>query len=389
MIIHKEKRPEISPPPPQQLNKRNAVLDGIRGIAALIVAVPAHYYFYLPNSPFTSSISVFLAVWGRTMVEIFFMLSGFIFFNKYGAKISSRSISKKDFFILRFSRLYPLHWLTLLVVAIVQLVRKYVTGSGFFEYYYIKNIFLFLQNILCVQNGWLQTSSSFNGPAWSISIEIMMYIIFYALFYYVGSGKKRLYICLFLIYLGVMMHTSGWEKPLFNVSTGRGLICFFTGVLIGEILSREKNIKRERQLISASVLTVILSLALIFILFKYNDKSGIYYMYGYLVCMLALFPALFILSLRLRILSKALSLKPLLYLGEISYSMYLTHFPIVLIITTLDKIFNLKIDYSSYMIFFAYTAAVIIISHIVHFYFEKPLQNYIRRESGIRVVFKI
>jgi peptidoglycan/LPS O-acetylase OafA/YrhL len=358
-------------------------LDGIRGIAAFIVAVPAHYYYYLPNSPFTNEILIFLAVWGRTMVEIFFMLSGFIFFNKYGKKISSHSISKRDFFILRFSRLYPLHWLTLLIVVTVQLIRKYLIGSGFFEYYYKKNLFLFLQNILCVQNGWLQTTSSFNEPAWSISIEIMMYIVFYALFYYAGNGKKRFPLCLFLIYLGVMMYASGWDRPFFNESTGRGLICFFIGILIGEMLSHEKNTKREKFLTRVSAITVILSLTLLFLLFKYNDKSGIYYVYGYLVCMLALFPALFILALRLRIISALLSLKPLLYLGAISYSIYLTHFPIVLIMATVDKIFSLNTDYSSYLIFFSYAVAVIIISHIVHFYFEKPLQNYIRRKSGL------
>jgi peptidoglycan/LPS O-acetylase OafA/YrhL len=306
------------------------------------------------------------------------MLSGFIFFNKYGKKISSRLISKRDFFMLRFSRLYPLHWLTLLIIAAGILAAKCLSVSVF-AVHGNNNLFSFLQNLLCAQNGWLQTNSSFNGPAWSVSIEIMMYIVFYALFYYAGNGKKRFTLCLFLIYLGVMMYSSGWEGPLFNTQTGRGLICFFIGVLIGDILSRPKSIKREKQLLRASIFTAIS--ALIFLLSK--DKNGVYGMYRYLVSVLALFPALFILSLRLQILSGFLSLKPLLYLGAISYSMYLTHFPIALTIMMAGKIFGLKIDYSNGITFFSYIAAVVIISHVSHFYFEKPLQNYIRRKSGL------
>jgi peptidoglycan/LPS O-acetylase OafA/YrhL len=355
-------------------------LDGIRGIAAFIVAVPLHYHSffeYFANARLNNRILLSVAGWGGMMVEVFFMLSGFIFFNKYGEKISSRAISKKVFFILRFSRLYPLHWLTLFIIAAGILAAKCLSVSAF-AVHGNNNLFSFLQNLLCVQNGWLQTISTFNGPAWSVSIEIMMYIVFYALFYHAGSGRKRFTLCLFLIYLGVMMYASGWEGPLFSTQTGRGLVCFFIGVLIGDILSRPKSIKREKLLVSVSVFTAILSSVLIFWLSK--DKSGIY---RYFVYVLALFPALFILSLRLRILSALLSLKPLLYLGAISYSMYLMHFPIALTIIMAGKLFGLKIDYSSGITFFSYITVVVIISHISHFYFEKPLQSYIRRKSGL------
>jgi peptidoglycan/LPS O-acetylase OafA/YrhL len=95
------------------------------------------------------------------------------------------------------------------------------------------------------------------------------------------------------------------------------------------------------------------------------------------------FPALLILSLRLPPVPRILSLKPFSYLGEISYSIYLLHFPAALAITTIDEIFSLGINYSSAAFFFTYFAAVIIISHITHYYFEKPMQNYIRKKSGL------
>ncbi|MDR2795176.1 MAG: acyltransferase [Spirochaetaceae bacterium] len=375
---------KITPPPPSHVQEakhtderkqRYEALGGLRGTAAVIVAFIWHYQHFKPESFPFSGILYLPYAYGWVMVELFFMLSGFIFFNKYGKEISEHSLSKRDFFILRFSRLYPLHWLTLFIVITVKFVLKRYTGSAFFVYHN-NNIFFFLQNILCIQNGWLQTDFSFNGPAWSISVEIMMYIVFYTLFYHVRNGKTSLIACLFLIYTGLMMYTSGWNKPVFNDQIGVGLMCFFIGCVTGKLLNYCKtNIKLERLIICASIF-VILALSVIVMVYRHE----------YLIFMgiFLFFPAALIVSLRIRIISSILSLKPLLYLGEISYSIYLMHFPIQLIIITIAIIFDLKINYSSGIFFFIFILTVITASHIVHYCFEKPVQNFIRNRLMIK-----
>jgi peptidoglycan/LPS O-acetylase OafA/YrhL len=50
---------------------------------------------------------------GGLGVQIFWGISGFIFFWKYAKVIEQKALNAKHFFVLRFSRLYPLHLLTL------------------------------------------------------------------------------------------------------------------------------------------------------------------------------------------------------------------------------------------------------------------------------------
>lgn len=92
--------------------RRLTCLNGLRGLACSCVAFFWHYQHFTPNHfPFS-----YLAYWpyhyGWIAVEFFFLLSGFIFFYKYSNLISNNAISFKKFFILRFSRLYPLHFVT-------------------------------------------------------------------------------------------------------------------------------------------------------------------------------------------------------------------------------------------------------------------------------------
>src|SRR5687768_15414622 len=51
--------------------------------------------------------------YGLYGVQLFWWIIGYIFFWKYGAAIRSRAVAARDFFWLRFSRLYPLHLATL------------------------------------------------------------------------------------------------------------------------------------------------------------------------------------------------------------------------------------------------------------------------------------
>ena len=59
---------------------------------------------------------------GYFAVQMFWMISGYIFFWKYSSAIAKNEISFKKFAIWRFSRLYPLHFVTLTLVAIMQCI---------------------------------------------------------------------------------------------------------------------------------------------------------------------------------------------------------------------------------------------------------------------------
>jgi peptidoglycan/LPS O-acetylase OafA/YrhL len=110
-------------------------------------------------------------------VWIFWCISGFIFFWKYRDAIADRSVGGWKFFALRFSRLYPLHIATLLLVALVQ--PLYFNLNGYFFVYQDNDLTHFLLQLLMASNWGFQDALSFDGPIWSISVEVLVYFFFF------------------------------------------------------------------------------------------------------------------------------------------------------------------------------------------------------------------
>jgi peptidoglycan/LPS O-acetylase OafA/YrhL len=163
-------------------------LDAARGIAALSVVVwHWQHFFYastgrLPNNFITSSqpfyhlLTPFYKV-GFIAVDFFFCLSGFVFFWLYQYIISRGELTCGSFFLLRFSRLYPLQLATLLFVACGQYFFHLRTATYFI---YPCDFYHFIMNLFFVQNWWTSVVS-FNGPSWSVSSEVLLYCIFFGL----------------------------------------------------------------------------------------------------------------------------------------------------------------------------------------------------------------
>jgi peptidoglycan/LPS O-acetylase OafA/YrhL len=116
---------------------------------------------------------------GPYAVRIFWCISGFIFFWKYRDAVASRLLDGWKFFVLRFSRLYPLHVVTLLLVAALQ--PLYFQITGYFFVYQNNDAFHFLLQLLMASNATTQEALSFNGPIWSISVEVLVYFFFFVM----------------------------------------------------------------------------------------------------------------------------------------------------------------------------------------------------------------
>jgi peptidoglycan/LPS O-acetylase OafA/YrhL len=354
--------------------KRIKALDGIRGIAAVIVAFFWHYKsFFETDKPFYT-LGYWAYNYGWITVDLFFVLSGFVFCSVYGDSIKENKIGIKNFALLRFSRLYPLHFLTLCVVAAFKYFQKVFDGGMYMWNGYRYSISDFLINIPMSQNGWFTTRYSFNAPSWSVSVEIMMYLLFFYIFHYSKDTKKHIVNSLAMIYFGTVICISGWDTAFFNGQTGRGLTGFFIGIITAEIrryCGKNKRYKNTLLLVcgfgavAATVIPAIVGYS------KIPDWT--------LITTFALFPSLIIMALDFKIFSRILSIKPLLCLGELSYSIYLWHYPVVLIVRNIDRYLNLSLDYSGKAFYIGYFILVIGISYISHHYFELPVQNKIRK----------
>jgi len=169
-------------------SSRLYTLDALRGVAALAVVVYhwPHFFVirYALNETFQRAqplYSVFSVVYehGALAVDLFFSLSGFIFFWLYARTIGEQRISARDFFVLRFSRLYPLHLCALLLVLLGQCA--YATAHQYFFVYRYNDFWHFILNLFFISSiGW-ERGHSFNGPVWSVSVEVFLYVVFFAL----------------------------------------------------------------------------------------------------------------------------------------------------------------------------------------------------------------
>src|SRR5260221_11156995 len=139
--------PAISPqiklgdlPDPKGLIKKLNGLELLMFVSALAVVIWHYQHFYFQRGQAigfrTAQQSFFFALkpfylYGNNGVEVFWCISGFIFFWKYAEQIRNREISAAKFAWLRFTRLYPLHLATLLIVVPLTAAYKAQTGTYF------------------------------------------------------------------------------------------------------------------------------------------------------------------------------------------------------------------------------------------------------------------
>jgi peptidoglycan/LPS O-acetylase OafA/YrhL len=323
----------------QQREERFGYLDSIRGIAAIIVLF-SHCWLMLPHAVRDVYISVrnaHLSIWhflvyvlyktlmqGRQSVMVFFVLSGFVLTYSLEAKKSTY----KQYIVRRFFRIYPVFLCAVLLSFCMHLLLEEasIVKSG-------AQIFLLLRHLLM----WGTSDSlSLDGAIWSLVYEMRISLVFPLLLYVCKKSQQWTLACALACSLAaaIFVHAYTGNVPrgykeqtfLFTLVTSFYFIVFF---VIGIILC----LKREYFICRAVKWPGILKCALLFsaavMLCKANDmdtswKSVIAdYLYGVGAGVIILTGLCFS---RMRV---ALEHKFPLWLGKISYPLYLIHMPVI------------------------------------------------------------
>lgn len=350
-------------------------LESIRGLAALIV--------FLHHIPAWNEALYGLSILrnGQLMVDLFFVLSGYVICLNYGERLrGAADIARFQF--LRLGRLYPIHLAVLLgflAAEAAKLVAQERYGIAFgrpaFEHISAANL---AANLTLTQAlGALRDLPVINGPSWSISVEFYIYLLF-AL---VAAGLAALPVAArsaayALLSAGAMalLLALGEHDLLRHSDLLRGLAGFFLGCLAALASARleRAGAPAPRWAPVAAALALVAYLAL--------KPQGA-------VADLLVYPLTAALILALvhsegGAVKAALNWAPVVKLGALSYSLYMFHF---LVIWCADNVMRLgfkatRLPLGAAVAAYAATiAATLLVSWLAWRYIEQPWREKSRR----------
>jgi peptidoglycan/LPS O-acetylase OafA/YrhL len=334
-----------------------AILIGHYGIFAY---VGADKHLIAEQQPFYASLSL-LYDHGHVGVPIFWCVSGFIFFWKYLEPIASDDINASRFFVLRFSRLYPLHFVTLLAVAALQTVYFARHGAGFV----IQNndLYHFVLQLFMASNWGFETAPSFNFPIWSISVEEVVYLSFFLVARYISASVLVNVVVLSLCVTAKALHI--WHPVLDCLGF------YYVGGIAALAFLRTRAHQR-RSMIDAAALIVAVAVPLLVYHFEaYRLRHfELLFLMAYTPVLLFALAREWRCGARLRTAIEAA--------GNMTYSSYLLHFPVQMSAVLVAEAMGLALPIYNPLFWGLYLSGMAALSFWCYRAFEKPAQDALR-----------
>ncbi len=284
---------------------RYAELESLRGLAALLVVL-----FHVPG--WNSALhDIAIIRNGALMVQLFFVLSGFVIYTAYGQKLQTGGAVLR-FQLLRLGRLYPVHLVMLAAFLLMEFLKIPLLHSD----YYLGDPFVsntwhaFFQQLLLIQAiGPHNAGFTFNGPAWSISVEFYTYLLFAGVVCLLP--RIKLWVCAVLALGAMYMMWARVGADYINL-----VWCvagFFLGCLIAAL------VQARTLVLPAATPWLALALLLAFLQFNHSVRNDV-----------AIFPlaGLLILGIvcgRPGLFQRVLRAPVLQWLGQHSYAIYMVH----------------------------------------------------------------
>lgn len=293
--------------------------------------------------------------YGQYGVQVFWGISGYIFFWKYGAAIHERTVAARDFFWLRFSRLYPLHLATLMAVIGLQALYRQFAGENFI--YPTGDAGLFVRQLFLATDWGSQSPFSFNGPIWSISAEVAVYAGFFLLVRWFSPTMK---LCAAVVAAGLALQLIGLVWVSVACAT-----YFFAGGLAA--LLRPRSAKP-----AVAALAALMALSIATGTFGARDKLPT-------ILLLAVPCLLVILTRDWPFFARWQ--KQVQFAGNLTYSSYLLHFPLQVTLAILVAASGVVPPLTATWFLAAYLGVTLGAAALSYRWFELPAQRWIRRRT--------
>ncbi|CAG5012766.1 hypothetical protein DYBT9275_05243 [Dyadobacter sp. CECT 9275] len=322
-------------------------LDALRGLAAFGVML---FHFTFNKKTINPSLEFRYGVSG---VDLFFMISGFVIFMSI-TKIKNRS----EFIISRFSRLYPTFWACIIITSSFIFVFEN-------ENFNLPQIFFNLSMFPA-----FFSVEDLDPSYWTLVVELTFYAWIFAVYMIRKTGEIETIglitlVIILLFHQGRHFYPELYRFVQLKIQLINHFPLFLSGILFYQLKFKGDTFTRYLFLLFCFLSACYL-----------HDKGGrTMYIIGFGPhCSLMLFyHFIFILFINKKL--KFLSQPSLLFLGNISYSLYLLHQYVGKIIM------DLALLYFSPNIYLAIAIAIIfciLIAHLVTRFFERPAVTFIR-----------
>src|SRR6478609_4175791 len=245
---------------------------------------------------------------GWMLVEFFFVLSGFVIAASYGSRLA-HGYPRWRFLLIRFGRVYPLHIVTVALFVVLELLVFRPVLHEVHPWSVLPRAVFLLDTFRT------QTGDFFAPVSWAVGVELVLYAFAAALF---GRGRWGLAIAVALAGASAWALYSGFNVVGFGRLLQRGLLSFPVGVGCYWLHQRLRQI--EPGSVVLSLAEAALLIALVWVLAMPGKTNA------WLIGLDALFAAMVLVFARDGgIASRALQWKPLVWLGQLSFALYMVH----------------------------------------------------------------
>jgi peptidoglycan/LPS O-acetylase OafA/YrhL len=245
--------------------------------------------------------------------------------------------------------------------------------------YAMNDLYHFFLNLVFLQVSGLELGPQYNNPSWSVAVEVFVYVIFFNLAR--ASATRYVASSLGLVLLGMSVYRMQWTFPFVNEYTSRGVMGFFLGSLLFLGLRRAE----QRGLATRVGVAALLALVGVAAVAKWvgydafvvgSSAPG-----GRIVPphVLVIFPLILTVALTLAPVRKVLAVRPLRFVGDISFTVYLLHVPLQMAMLAAFEWRGAKLPTSDARFFWGFLATTLVLATVTHHYMEVPARRLIRR----------
>ena len=339
-------------------------IDSLRALAVLAVIIYHIDVNYLPG--------------GFLGVDLFFVLSGYLISSLIIKEYKKTgTLNLYNFYMRRARRLLPAVYFMITVCLVFMvlfngvLLRKSHLDAVF-GYIYSSNWWYIFHKLNYFDSFGAQSPFK---HLWSLAIEEQFYMFFPLIFLIFNRRKEEegkgpslnknfIYIVLGLILISLITHIllfdiNNINRIYFGTDTRAfSLLVGVVGALLYPI-DKLSNPTNSKENLAYSVVSIISIFILITIMFYTTEYNAWLYRGGFLL--VAVLGLIIIISSGKQhtFISKALSFKPIVFIGKISYSLYLWHFPIIVLTTPVSEIGNPNLFYVTLRIILTFIVATL------------------------------